>query len=414
MTFADWRNLSPAEAARTLTQRVASRLRPGQQRAALARLLPEDALAARFATARRDAPLGGVPYFAKDLFDAAGLPTLAGSTFLPEVRPAGASDGAFVAAVNAAGAVLAGKTHLHEFAYGITGENPHYGDVEHPRFPGRTSGGSSSGSAAVVAAGVVPFSLGSDTGGSVRVPAAFCGLFGFRMTPRDAWIADAFPLSPSMDTAGWFTTTAGDMRESLAALVGLRTSQRAPRGGYLEMPGLDTDVATACRAAAERLTSPVDAAVRDDLLSAFARNLDTYNTLVAQEAWEVHKSWAARYEKRYDPNVWPRLNRVHTLTPAQIDAAQLHLVTLRGLWTSYFLTFDYLVMAASPCPALTKAQSTLEFRGRILTVTSPASLGGLPVLTIPVELPSGLTTGLQVIVNHPQSPVVNWALEKWR
>jgi amidase/aspartyl-tRNA(Asn)/glutamyl-tRNA(Gln) amidotransferase subunit A len=265
----------------------------------------------------------------------------------------------------------------------------------------------------VVAADIVPLSLGSDTGGSVRLPAAFCGLFGFRMTPRDAWINDAFPLSPSMDTAGWFTATGGDMRESLAALVGLRTSQREPRGCYLEMPGLDDDVAAACRAAAAKLTQPADAAVRDDLLAGFARNLETYNTLVAQEAWDVHKSWAARYESRYDPNVWQRLNRVKTLTPAQIDAAQLHLTTVRLLWTKFFLTFDYLVAPASPCPALTKAQSNLEARSRILTVTSPASLGGLPVLTLPVPLSSGLSTGLQIIVNHPQSPAVNWALERW-
>jgi amidase/aspartyl-tRNA(Asn)/glutamyl-tRNA(Gln) amidotransferase subunit A len=357
--------------------------------------------------------LGGVPYFAKDLFDAAGMPTLAGSTFLPEVRPAGAHDGAFVAAVNAAGAVLAGKTHMHEFAYGITGENAHYGDVEHPRFPGRTTGGSSSGSAAIVAAGVVPFALGSDTGGSVRVPAAFCGLFGFRLTPRDAWIADAFPLSPSMDTAGWFTTNAGDMRESLAALVGLRTSQRTPRGGYLEMPGMDAEVAAAWGAAAERFTSPVEAMVRDDLRAGFAAALDTYNTFVALEAWEVHKAWAEQKRDRYGEVVWQRLKRVHTLTPAQVDAAHLHLTTLRLLWTKYFLTFDYLVLPASPCPAPTKAECTLGTRSRVLTLMSAVSLAGLPVLTVPVTLPSGLTTALQVIVNHPQSPVVNWALEKF-
>src|SRR5690606_29674308 len=150
----------------------------------------------------------------------------------------------------------AGKTHLHEFAYGITGANPHYGDCEHPLFPGRTTGGSSSGSAAAVAAGIVPLAIGTDTGGSIRVPAAFCGLFGFRLAPGDTFIADAFPLARRFDTAGWFTANPEDMRLALSALVGLRSSERTPSGCYLELPGLDPDVALACREAAARFASP--------------------------------------------------------------------------------------------------------------------------------------------------------------
>src|SRR4051812_35980223 len=187
MTFTDWQQLSPEAAAREVHQRIRTRLAPAQQRAAIAQLCPERELTNRFA-AKNTSPLHGVPFFAKDLFDVAGLPTYAGSTFLPEVRPTPANDGAFVRAIKATGAVLAGKTHTHEFAYGITGENPHYGDCEVPGFPGRTTGGSSSGSVVVVAAGIVPFALASDTGGSVRVPAAFGGLYGFRLMPRDPWI----------------------------------------------------------------------------------------------------------------------------------------------------------------------------------------------------------------------------------
>jgi amidase/aspartyl-tRNA(Asn)/glutamyl-tRNA(Gln) amidotransferase subunit A len=413
VNFADWQQLSPAEASCELRRRAITLLSPAQQRAALALVLSEEKLAAGFAAATAGSPLAGVPYFAKDLFDAEGLPTFAGSTFLPEVRPTPPHGGAFVRALGDVGAVLAGKTHLHEFAYGITGENPHYGDCEHPRFPGRTTGGSSSGSAAVVAAGIVPLALGSDTGGSVRVPAAWCGLFGFRLAPRDPWIRDAFPLSPTCDTAGWFTANATDMRLAISALTGLRSLQRPLRGCYLEMPGIDPDVALAFRAAAERLAPRADAAVRDDLLHGFAPALDAYHTTVALEAWEAHKTWAERYRPRYDPVVWPRLNRVHSLTPEQIDAAQFGITALRLLWTKFFLTFDFLILPASPCPALKKADCNLENRTRVLTLTAPASIGGLPVLTVPVALPSGLTTGLQIIVNHPQSPVVNWVLENF-
>ena len=412
MTFAEWQQLTPEAAAREVHERVRTRLPAAQQRAAIAHLSSEHELAARFAAVPVTAPLGRVPYMAKDLFDVAGTATLAGSTFLPEVRPAGGNDGALIHVMRKAGAVLAGKTHLHEFAYGVTGENPHYGDVEHPGFPGRTTGGSSSGSAAVVAADIVPLALGTDTGGSVRVPAAFCGLFGFRLTPRDPWIADAVALAPSYDTAGWFTRTAADLRTSIRALVGLASAPREPRGCYLEMPGVDPDVARACAVAARHFAPPADAAVRDELLRGFERSIETYNTTVALEAWEVHRGWAERYRDRYSPAVWQRLNRVQNITPVQVEAADLHTLALRALWARFFRTHDFLILPASPMPALQKAECTLENRGRILTLTAPASIGGLPVLTLPVVLPSGLTTGLQIIVNSPISPVVDWALSR--
>ncbi len=413
VNFADWQSLSPAAAAREVSRRATTLLSPAQQRAVLAVMLPEEKLVEEFAAAARStAPLAGVPYLAKDLFDAAGLPTLAGSTFLPEVRPTPDHDGAFVRAMRESGAILAGKTHLHEFAYGITGENRNYGDCEHPRFPGRTTGGSSSGSAAAVAAGLVPLALGSDTGGSVRVPAAWCGLYGFRLTPGDAWISDAFPLAPSFDTAGWFTANALDMRLAIGALTGLRSTERIARGCYLEMPGVDPDVATACLNAAAAFAPVAEPSVHDDLLHGFKPALDTYHTIVATEAWEAHKTWAERYRERYDPVVWSRLTRAGTITPDQLDAAQLGLTTIRVLWAKFFLTYDFLVLPASPCPALTKPECNLENRTRVLSLTAPISIGGLPVLTIPVKLPSGLTTGLQIVVNNPQSPVVNWVLEQ--
>ncbi|HVU32123.1 MAG TPA: amidase [Opitutaceae bacterium] len=412
MTLAEWQALPPPAAARELHHRVHTRVLGSQRRATIAWLADETRLALEFSAAPRgpDHPLAGVPFFAKDLFDVAGVPTLAGSTFLPKVRPSPQEDGSFIRAARHGGMVCAGKSHLHEFAYGITGENPHYGDCEHPRFPGRTTGGSSSGSAALVAAGVVPIALGTDTGGSIRVPAAFCGLFGFRLSPRDVWIRDAFPLAPSFDTAGWFTGNAADMRLALSALVGLRTTHRPLHGCYIEMPNLDPDVASACRVAAERFAPLADVATRDDLLNGFTHALDAYNITVALEAWETHQSWAERFRHDYDPVVWERLNRVHALTSAQIEGAALTRTSLRLLWTKFFLTYDFLVLPATPCAAPTKAGCTAATRTRILTLTAPASLGGLPVLTIPVPLPSGLTTGLQLIVNQPQSPALYSAL----
>jgi aspartyl-tRNA(Asn)/glutamyl-tRNA(Gln) amidotransferase subunit A len=415
LTFGEWQHLRPEAAAREVRQRAEACLSGNQRKAAIAALLDEPALAAAFASAPPGSPLRGVPYLLKDLFDVAGLPTFAGSSFLPEVRPAPGRDSGIVGDLRAVGAVMAGKTQLFEFAWGLTGENAHYGDCEHPRFPGFTSGGSSSGSAAAVAAEVVPLAVGTDTGGSIRVPAAFCGIFGYRGVPGDRWISDAVALAPSFDTAGWFTRTAADMRHALGALVGLRTNdQQTPKGCYLEMPGLDAEVAHACRNAADELTSPADALTRAELLSKFAPAAETYGVLAGLESWKIHRKWAEKFRGRYGPLLQDRLDQARGISQAQVAAVQPSYEAIRFTWTKFFLSYDYLVMAASPFPALTKADCTHANRLRMMGLTTPASLGALPVLTIPVPLPSGKSTGMQIILNHPQSPVISWVLDVCR
>lgn len=261
-----------------------------------------------------------------------------------------------------------------------------------------------------MAAGIAPLAIGTDTGGSIRVPAAFCGLFGFRLTPKDNLIADAFPLAASFDTAGWFTANAADMRSAISALTGLQTAVHPPRGLYLEMPNLDSDVASACFDAASRFAPAADAQSRSELLHGFSRSADIYNRIVAQEAWNVHAPWAERFKSRYDPAVWERLNRIHALSRKDLDEAYAGMAAVRARWAEYFRNYDFLIMAAAPFGALTKAECTLANRSRILQLTAPASLGGLPALTVPLPLPSGLTSGLQIIVSHAESPVIDWVL----
>lgn len=410
MKFRDWQQLSPAAAAHELHRRVRASLSRTQQRAVLALLKSEPQLTNAFAASDRSAPLGGVPYFLKDLFDIAGQPTFAGSSFLPEARPLPTANSTVVTTLRTAGAVLAGKTQLHEFAYGITGENPHYGDCEHPRFPTLTTGGSSSGSAAVVAAGITPFAIGTDTGGSIRVPAAFCRLHGFRLTPRDPLIADAIPLAPSFDTVGWFTADAADMRAAIDALVGTSPGASVLRGCYLEPPELDREVVTACREASARFAAPADHATRAMLLNGFSPALETYSRIVAAEAWAFHRAWFDQYHSRYDPAVLQRLEQGRSLAPTQLARARADATALQSLWSAFFDRFDFLVMPATPFGALTKDACTAENRRRLLALTTPASVGGLPVLTLPVKLASGLSSGLQIIAKEPKSPVFAWAL----
>jgi len=412
MTFAEWQRLPPAAAARAVAAQVAQ-LRPGQAHAAIASLPAEVELAARFAAGRPDQPLSGVPFFLKDLFAVAGESIGAGSRFIAKERPVPKRTGAIVEALAAAGAVLVGKTQLYEFAYGLTGENPHYGNCEHPEWAGRTSGGSSSGSAAAVAAGIVPLAVGTDTGGSIRVPAAFCGLYGFRMTPGHPWIADAFPLAPSFDTAGWFTAHAADMRTALAALLGPVAPLGSFRGCYFEPSGLDPEVAAALRLAAVRLGAiPESPAVRK-LAASFSGSAEAYAVLQSSEALAVHRDWLDRFRPLYGAEVWARIERARHWTPGQIAAAQERQAAVRGGWAEYFQGADFLALPAAPFPALPANELTAENRQRLLVLTAPASLSGSPVLTLPVALPSGLTAGLQVVVRDSQSPVFDWALRQF-
>ncbi len=413
MNFGEWQHLPPEAASREVRRRAEERLSAPQRRAALALLRDEPALAAAFAAAPAGGALRGVPYLLKDLFDVVGMPTGAGSSFFPEVRPTPGVSSRIVLALEEAGAVLAGKTQLFEFAWGLTGENAHFGDCEHPRFPGRTSGGSSSGSAAAVAAGIVPLAIGTDTGGSVRVPAAFCGIFGYRGAPRSPLISDAVPLSPRFDTAGWFTGTAADMMAATAVLAGAPRSGASPSGCYLEMPGIDPEVASACREAAAALAEPADRATRDELVVNFAPAAEVYGVLAGTETWKIHKKWADRYRLRYGPLVRERIDRARAISQAQTAAVEPSQASLVLVWSKYFKAHDFLVMPATPFPALAKEDCTHASRLRLLGLTAPASLAGLPALTLPVSLASGMSTGLQVVFKDPASPVIAWALGRF-
>lgn len=426
LPLAAWQAMSPAQAAREVHARI-HRLAPSLRTAALAWLRPEAELAERLRVggalcpehdaAGHKAPptvvssLRGVPYFLKDLFDLTGVPMRAGSTFLEQVRPLPRGDSAIVQRLGRLGAACAGKTHLVEFASGLTGENPHYGDCPHPGFPDRLSGGSSSGSAALVAAGVAPLAIGTDTGGSVRVPASWCGLHGFRLTPLDPLITDAFPLAPTMDTAGWFTVSAGDMLAVWTALVGPVRPRRDVRGCHLPMaamlPNADADTARACDAAMARLCPEADRATALALLQGWRDSVDAYVTIGMSEAHAVHRDWLAPYREHYDPVIWQRFTDAGRFPPEQVAAARAKLEVVRAVFRDFFAGgFDYLVLPAVPGPAPRKPDCTPELRRRILALTAPASLAGLPLLTIPVPLASGPTAGIQVILPDVNSPAV--------
>lgn len=412
LPFDAWRAFAPAEAARQVSARLAA-LPPALRSAALAWQPSAEALVAALAAAPSSAPLRGLPYLLKDLIDVAGAPTRAGSSFLAAVRPAG-PDATIVRRLHALGAALTGKTHLVEFAAGLTGENRTFGDCPHPQRADRLAGGSSSGSAALVAAGVVPFAIGTDTGGSVRVPAAFCGLHAYRGPPGDPLIRDAFPLSPSCDTAGWFAAHPGDLRELLVALLGEpRTAARAPQGVFLELSDLLPGVwptAEPCARSARTFAAPADADTRRFLREAWRDVIDAYVTVVMHEAHATHAPWLSTHRDRYDPAIWQRLHDAGGLAAERVAGARAAFARVRHAFATFFATHDFLVLPCTPMPALTKADCTPAARQAILACTTPASLGALPCLTLPVPLGDGLTGGLQVLAPEPNSFVFHHLL----
>ncbi|HEY0862576.1 MAG TPA: amidase [Lacunisphaera sp.] len=432
LPFAAWQSLSSRDAAHTVHSRVVA-LPEKLRAAAPAWLRPEAELAAELnggsgfrptAAGRKPGPppLHGIPYLLKDLFDLAAVPTNAGSTFLNSARGTPARDSALVLRLRELGAACAGKTHLVEFAAGLFGDNSHYGDCPHPRFPDRLAGGSSSGSAALVAAGVVPLAIGTDTGGSVRVPASFCGLHGFRLGPGDAFIRDAMPLSPSLDTAGWFTANAGDMLAAWSALAGpsWRRDHKSrgtdgpastkTRGCFIPAAAFgipfDTDTAAACDRAAAKLAPAADREVLSALQASWQGAIEAYTVTALHEAHAVHRDWLEPYRGHYEPGIWQRFSDGGRYSADQLAEAAATFARVRDAFRHYFNDHDFLVLPATPFPALRKADCTPEARKALLTLTTPASLGGLPVLTIPVPLPSGLTTGLQIILPRADSHVV--------
>lgn len=284
----------------------------------------------RIAAGEDPGPLAGVPIALKDLVDQAGLPNTRGSSFPPEVPTRSAT---VVERLEAAGAVIVGRAGLHEFAFGFTSENEWFGPVRNPLDPALSPGGSSGGSAAAVAAGVVPVGIGTDTGGSVRVPAALCGLVGVKPTHGLVPLTGVFPLAPSLDTVGPITRDVADAALVLAVIAGDDPSDpwSVPGAGFAPPPA---EILSGIRIG--RLVSwdeaPATRAVRAAVDAALAAAVDAGATVVDVdeprlvpdadarvgayvEVAAIHRERYARAPERYGPSVAARIEEA-LATPA--------------------------------------------------------------------------------------------------
>jgi Asp-tRNA(Asn)/Glu-tRNA(Gln) amidotransferase A subunit family amidase len=330
-------------------------------------------------------PLFGVPIGVKDCFDVAGYPTTCGSHFYAEKNGIAATDCAVAARLRQAGAVIMGKTHLHQLAYGITGENSEYGDCVQPDNPQALTGGSSSGSSASVQEGSAVASIGTDTGGSIRVPSALCGLAGYRSSlglgGAQAW-EGGFHLAVSFDTLGWLFRDLRDWPALAAALLDVPVVA-APQGvtiaavGEAFMHDCEPAVLEMYRGWQGGLRE-IGAQIRVFEPDFWTDSREIFGGIQAHEAAAVHRG----YFEHFEPTIRDRLAWGESLSAATIEDLRKRHVVFRGLMDQLLEQHDFLILPCAPMTALPVGADHSATRLKILRYTTPISLAGTPAVTL--------------------------------
>jgi amidase len=348
-------------------------------------------------------PLAGLRFAIKDLYDLAGWPTTYGNPDWARTHPMPGSTAPIVTMLLEAGASVVGKTKTVELAYGLTGENVWHGTPTNPKAPDRFPGGSSCGSAAAVASGQVDFALGSDTGGSVRIPASYCGIFGIRPSWGAISLAGACALGPSFDTPGWFAPSAALLRRVGEVLLPPGNSAAL---GPLLRPGKPWANAEATTAEA---LAPALARIEALLGPALAIGLapegletfyEAFRCASAAEVWAALGPWVAEHKPSFGPGVGERFAAARDM-PAQkaaegrafrqVAQARLHALLAGGA----VLAFP---TSPGPAPLLSADQATQNsVRARTMGVTAFAGLAGLCEVSLPLGMADGAPVGLSLV-----------------
>jgi AtzE family amidohydrolase len=368
-------------------------------------LAAADRIDAAVAAGHDPGPLAGVPFAAKNLFDVAGIVTRAGAAVTATDPPA-ARDAFAVAAFEARGAVLLGVTNMDEFAYGFVTENAHDGTTRNPHALDRIAGGSSGGSAAAVGADLVPLALGSDTNGSIRVPAALCGIFGLRPTLGNVSRRGAYPFCNSLDTVGPFARTAADLTLAYGALAGdvppppesLTGVRIARLGDYF-----DTGLTAQARGAVERVCEALGTRERVALPDA-ARAREAAFVITSAEAGELHAARLRTEAMRFDPATRDRLTAGALIPAAWYVRAQRFRSWFHERIDETFERCDVLIAPATPYSATLAGQKSIvvegvetEIRQNLGVFTQPITLAGIPIVSVPVIETGALPLGVQLI-----------------
>ena len=349
-------------------------------------------------------PLAGLTFAAKDLFDVAGHATGGGNPDWARVNPIPTRHSWAVQRLLDAGASLIGKTITDEVSLGILGENPFDGTAKNLRAPGRVPGGSSSGSAVAVAAALCDTALGTDTGGSVRVPASFCGLYGIRPTHGRLDVTGMMRQAPSSDTTGWFARDAETFARVSAVMLGEPVPHELPRQLVIADDAFavaDAATAMALQPLVERLARLIGMASHETMappgLVAWA---NAQRTIQPSEAWQTFRDWLDRVNPRMQFSVARNLAAAAAITDAERARAQSVREAARGRMRKLLPPGTILCQPTTPFPAPLCGQrlSTLDpLRERITRLCCHGGLTGVPQVVIPGSTVDGLPVGLSII-----------------
>ena len=347
-------------------------------------------------------PLHGLTFGLKDIFDVAGHRTGFGSPDWFATHGEAPTTATVAEQLLAAGATLAGKTHTEEMAFSLTGENAHYGTPVNPAAPNRVPGGSSSGSAAAVAGGLVDFAIGSDTGGSVRAPASFCGIYGIRPTHSRISLDGACPLAPIFDTVGWFARDAALLARVGDVLLGGRAATPgrvllAQDAFTLALPGATDALAPALARVTSLLGEGEPVTVSDEGLPAW---FDVCRVLQYDDSWTAHRAWITRVRPTFGPQVGPRFAAVAQVQPHEVAVMRERRTAIVARLDDLLAENAVLLLPTVPdiAPLLKLPPAeTVAFRERALALLCIAGLGGLPQVNLPVGTLNGCPIGLSMV-----------------
>ncbi len=425
------RKLSPVELTQFLLDRI-GRLNPRLN--AYLTLNPESALKdaaaaesalcskSRRKSSRDLGPLHGIPISLKDNLYTAGLRTTGGSGFLRDFLPL--QDAAVVSALKTSGAILIGKTNLHEFAYGVTSNNPHFGPVRNPWDLDRIPGGSSGGSAAALAAGLCYGSIGTDTGGSIRIPASLCGVVGLKPGLGRVSADGAIPLSPTLDFVGPMARTVADVALLFQAITAQRKNNHLPRGRHLSSPRgpqlrigipkhffldiVSPDIQQAFESSLVTLKK-LGAKLKEVSLPYLKETEHAGNQIAWAEATHYHQQagWYPLHAADYGEDVRARLEMGEKVSALEyLRALDLREKFIAGFHLALLENeVDALVTPTTPIAAPLIGEENISIAGKdhstralLLRLNRPANLGGLPAISVPCGLtPTGLPAGLQFL-----------------
>ena len=349
-------------------------------------------------------PLAGLTFAAKDIFDVKGHVTGGGNPDWKASQPVAETTAWAVEALVRSGATMVGKTHTDELTRGILGVNAHYGTPLNPSAPGRVPGGSSSGSAAAVAGGLVDFALGSDTGGSVRIPASFCGLYGLRPSHGRIPLHGMVLQAPSYDTVGWFARDPGLFARVGSVLLQTEIGPARPRRLVVAADAFevaDESVRAALEPVVERLASLIGVSSRERLaptsLSDWAAG---QRVRASSEAWEVVKDWIDRMNPRLSFQVAESCLAGRSLTPPEVAAALADREKVIARMRTLLAGDTVVCLPTAPTPAPPRAQTMSERRplfSRIVQLTCIAGTIGAPQINLPWAEVEGLPVGLSLM-----------------